>query len=43
MSENILNDDQWVQLWEAINVFDQKGDRTILNRVLGLCIFIFIR
>ncbi|CAF1097501.1 unnamed protein product [Adineta steineri] len=31
---NILTDEQWSQLCEAVNIFDQKGDRTILNQVL---------
>ncbi|CAF4091065.1 unnamed protein product [Adineta steineri] len=31
---SILTDEQWSQLCEAVNIFDQNGDRTILNQVL---------
>ena len=37
MNDNILANEQWSELSEAVNIFDQKGDRTILNQVLGLC------
>ena len=41
MNDNVLTDEQWLELWEAVDIFDQKGDRTILNQVLGLCDIIF--
>jgi hypothetical protein len=42
MNDTILNDEQWSELWKAINLFDQKGHHTALNRVLGLCKIILI-
>ncbi|CAF1122636.1 unnamed protein product [Adineta steineri] len=33
-NNNILTDEQWSQLCEVVNIFDQKGDRTLLNQVL---------
>jgi hypothetical protein len=34
MDDKILNNEQWTELWEAIALFDEKNDRTVLNRVL---------
>jgi hypothetical protein len=37
MNDYILTDEQWSELWEAVKLSDQKGDRTILYQVLGWC------
>jgi hypothetical protein len=43
MNDNTLTNEQWSELSEAIKLFDQKDDRTVLNQVLGLCkIIIFL-
>ena len=35
MDDSLLSDEQWSELSRAIYVYDQQGDRTTLNQVLG--------
>ena len=35
MNDQFFTDEQWSELSQAIDLFDQSGDRTVLNRVLG--------
>ncbi|CAF3401134.1 unnamed protein product [Rotaria sp. Silwood2] len=33
-NNNVLTNEQWLELSNAINLFDQTHDRTVLNRIL---------